>query len=31
MMCGESGDHTSFSAHIANPDTGKATKGRHAE
>jgi hypothetical protein len=30
MMSGSSGDRT-FNARIAGPDTGKATKGRHAE
>jgi hypothetical protein len=31
MMSGGSGDRTTFNADIASPDTGKATKGRHAE
>jgi hypothetical protein len=31
MMSGGSGDRTTLGAHIASPDTGKATKGRHAE
>jgi hypothetical protein len=31
MMSGGSGDRTTFNAHIARPDTGKPTKGRHAE
>jgi hypothetical protein len=31
MMGGRSGDRTMFNARIAGPDTGKATKGRHAE
>jgi hypothetical protein len=31
MMGVRSGDRTTFNAHIAGPDTGKATKGRHAE
>jgi hypothetical protein len=31
MMSGRSGDRTMFNAHIAGADTGKATKGRHAQ
>jgi hypothetical protein len=31
MMSGRSGDAGIFNAHIAGPDTGKATKGRHEE
>ena len=30
-MSGGSGDRTTFNVHIASPDNGKATKGRHAE
>jgi hypothetical protein len=31
MMSGRSGDRRMFNAHVAGLDTGKATKGRHAE
>jgi hypothetical protein len=31
MMGGRSGDRTTYNAHIAGPDAGEATKGRHAE
>jgi hypothetical protein len=31
MMNVGSGDRTTFKAHIASPNTGKPTKGRHAE
>ena len=31
MMSGGSGDRATFNAHIASPDNGQATKGRHAE
>ncbi len=31
MMSDRSGDPGMFNAHIAGPDTGKATKGRDAE